>query len=96
MSPRATTSPARRARSEEHTSELQSQSNLVCRLLREKKKYAYGSLERLLRLRSRVGPARPVAEPGAPLARACHGPQLAAARVPAIAAARDAWRAQAA
>src|SRR5688572_33047450 len=26
-------------RSEEHTSELQSQSNLVCRLLREKKKY---------------------------------------------------------
>src|SRR5688572_31058148 len=26
------------ARSEEHTSELQSQSNLVCRLLREKKK----------------------------------------------------------
>src|SRR5688572_32077044 len=35
-------SPARRpgpaARSEEHTSELQSQSNLVCRLLLEKKK----------------------------------------------------------
>src|SRR5688572_31986928 len=28
----------RRARSEEHTSELQSQSNLVCRLLLEKKK----------------------------------------------------------
>src|SRR5688572_32679999 len=28
-----------RARSEEHTSELQSQSNLVCRLLLEKKKY---------------------------------------------------------
>src|SRR2546430_12058073 len=27
------------ARSEEHTSELQSQSNLVCRLLLEKKKY---------------------------------------------------------
>src|SRR5438270_13650730 len=32
------TPPARRARSEEHTSELQSQSNLVCRLLLEKKK----------------------------------------------------------
>src|SRR2546430_8783265 len=32
---------ARRARSEEHTSELQSQSNLVCRLLLEKKKYVY-------------------------------------------------------
>src|SRR5688572_32435042 len=29
---------ARAARSEEHTSELQSQSNLVCRLLLEKKK----------------------------------------------------------
>src|SRR2546430_6015265 len=29
-----------RQRSEEHTSELQSQSNLVCRLLLEKKKYA--------------------------------------------------------
>src|SRR5688572_31674874 len=30
--------PAGRTRSEEHTSELQSQSNLVCRLLLEKKK----------------------------------------------------------
>src|SRR2546430_13040656 len=30
----------RRRRSEEHTSELQSQSNLVCRLLLEKKKIA--------------------------------------------------------
>src|SRR2546430_10095862 len=30
--------PERRMRSEEHTSELQSQSNLVCRLLLEKKK----------------------------------------------------------
>src|SRR5688572_32841986 len=30
--------PHQRARSEEHTSELQSQSNLVCRLLLEKKK----------------------------------------------------------
>src|SRR2546430_5701806 len=29
------------ARSEEHTSELQSQSNLVCRLLLEKKKSTY-------------------------------------------------------
>src|SRR2546430_8027700 len=29
----------RACRSEEHTSELQSQSNLVCRLLLEKKKY---------------------------------------------------------
>src|SRR5438270_3988259 len=31
----------RAARSEEHTSELQSQSNLVCRLLLEKKNVAY-------------------------------------------------------
>src|SRR3989475_7815069 len=31
------------ARSEEHTSELQSQSNLVCRLLLEKKKKKYES-----------------------------------------------------
>src|SRR2546430_5371431 len=31
-------SPASTTRSEEHTSELQSQSNLVCRLLLEKKK----------------------------------------------------------
>src|SRR2546427_2567475 len=30
--------PPSRSRSEEHTSELQSQSNLVCRLLLEKKK----------------------------------------------------------
>src|SRR2546430_11326244 len=30
-----------RARSEEHTSELQSQSNIVCRLLLEKKKKQY-------------------------------------------------------
>src|SRR2546430_11456142 len=30
-----------RSRSEEHTSELQSQSNLVCRLLLEKKKESY-------------------------------------------------------
>src|SRR2546430_4201442 len=36
------------ARSEEHTSELQSQSNLVCRLLLEKKK----TTESLRRLRS--------------------------------------------
>src|SRR2546430_9676302 len=33
----------RRSRSEEHTSELQSQSNLVCRLLLEKKKTRHTS-----------------------------------------------------
>src|SRR2546430_11342667 len=40
--PKRTTGEGRagtRARSEEHTSELQSQSNLVCRLLLEKKKH---------------------------------------------------------
>src|SRR5256886_7041467 len=36
--PGVTDSPNISARSEEHTSELQSQSNLVCRLLLEKKK----------------------------------------------------------
>src|SRR5256886_16801469 len=35
----ATDQGAKRDRSEEHTSELQSQSNLVCRLLLEKKKH---------------------------------------------------------
>src|SRR2546430_10765203 len=35
-------------RSEEHTSELQSQSNLVCRLLLEKKKIQSGAVRRLL------------------------------------------------
>src|SRR5205807_5347055 len=34
------TSPAKTSRSEEHTSELQSPCNLVCRLLLEKKKQA--------------------------------------------------------
>src|SRR2546427_1798080 len=37
----AQTSDAQNQRSEEHTSELQSQSNLVCRLLLEKKKKSY-------------------------------------------------------
>src|SRR5438270_10571485 len=38
LRPRRSSARARRTRSEEHTSELQSQSNLVCRLLLEKKK----------------------------------------------------------
>src|SRR2546430_7372755 len=37
--------PRHRGRSEEHTSELQSQSNLVCRLLLEKKKKYVGFLD---------------------------------------------------
>src|SRR2546430_9849277 len=35
----------RQKRSEEHTSELQSQSNLVCRLLLEKKRIPKGTLQ---------------------------------------------------
>src|SRR5256886_9448742 len=41
-------------RSEEHTSELQSQSNLVCRLLLEKKKHVHIDLDRSIATR-RVG-----------------------------------------
>src|SRR2546430_7595513 len=40
--------PARTPRSEEHTSELQSQSNLVCRLLLEKKKNGRSRIPNLL------------------------------------------------
>src|SRR2546428_5982974 len=39
LGPHPSTTSARR--SEEHTSELQSRSDLVCRLLLEKKKYTY-------------------------------------------------------
>src|SRR5256886_7517863 len=41
------------SRSEEHTSELQSQSNLVCRLLLEKKKQALRYVENLFTRRER-------------------------------------------
>src|SRR5215510_1940738 len=41
-SPRATSACTPSARSEEHTSELQSRGHLVCRLLLEKKKFADG------------------------------------------------------
>src|SRR5690606_41642752 len=39
--PRADEQPGPQGRSEEHTSELQSRENLVCRLLLEKKKQCY-------------------------------------------------------
>src|SRR3989475_1944728 len=56
---------ARRAldRSEEHTSELQSQSNLVCRLLLEKKKmhtishYATNNADDMHTVRHYIGPS---------------------------------------
>src|SRR2546430_12316194 len=41
-------------RSEEHTSELQSQSNLVCRLLLEKKKKKYKTIPRRQTIRSTI------------------------------------------
>src|SRR2546430_8548344 len=49
------------ARSEEHTSELQSQSNLVCRLLLEKKKICQARLRGIPTYPSRR--ARPLDEP---------------------------------
>src|SRR6266478_5281437 len=45
---------AHRQRSEEHTSELQSQSNLVCRLLLEKKKHRRSRCSAPLRTRTPV------------------------------------------
>src|SRR2546430_12407876 len=48
--------PRARPRSEEHTSELQSQSNLVCRLLLEKKNYkpdTVSSIPHILHLHTR-------------------------------------------
>src|SRR5438270_10643685 len=43
----------RRNRSEEHTSELQSQSNLVCRLLLEKKKKTTNNYNAILQTKQR-------------------------------------------
>src|SRR5207249_5144739 len=50
-------------RSEEHTSELQSRFDLVCRLLLEKKKYTYntGDFDAAFRLRLKLPPG--LAEP---------------------------------
>src|SRR6266567_895479 len=51
---------ARDLRSEEHTSELQSQSNLVCRLLLEKKKRGQRTPHRRPRQRRRLLQTRPL------------------------------------
>src|SRR5450432_2293917 len=48
---------ASRRRSEEHTSELQSRSDLVCRLLREKKKTERPARERSKEAVNPVGPS---------------------------------------
>src|SRR5438270_2156963 len=50
----ATPRPHQPMRSEEHTSELQSQSNLVCRLLLEKKKNSIGIMENLEQKTDRI------------------------------------------
>src|SRR2546430_5797288 len=47
-----------RERSEEHTSELQSQSNLVCRLLLEKKKTCHNRARRMASYRARLARVR--------------------------------------
>src|SRR5437588_7981305 len=48
--------PAFEARSEEHTSELQSHSDLVCRLLLEKKNFRLGQLVGIERMRRAEDP----------------------------------------
>src|SRR2546430_12665701 len=48
-----------KSRSEEHTSELQSQSNLVCRLLLEKKKNKHANDLRRRPVDQRTGPRLP-------------------------------------
>src|SRR5256885_8347497 len=50
-------------RSEEHTSELQSPCNLVCRLLLEKKKISTRPLRRILLYTSTCTPQRAAASP---------------------------------
>src|SRR5256886_4403521 len=73
-------SRGRRVRSEEHTSELQSQSNLVCRLLLEKKntnlddKKTARRFEEFLCVQSNAGWSRRVGPPhvpGIPQLRPC-------------------------
>src|SRR2546430_8762718 len=59
---------ARLDRSEEHTSELQLQSNLVCRLLLEKKNRSFPDIhaqeQRRLDVERNVSPVRHLTDPG--------------------------------
>src|SRR2546430_5782707 len=55
-----TTQDGKTKRSEEHTSELQSQSNLVCRLLLEKKKIIPAIALKVRTLTSRLYQHRPI------------------------------------
>src|SRR2546430_4922678 len=57
----ASNNHAKYCRSEEHTSELQSQSNLVCRLLLEKKKNSQRALRSRYPSRPRFGRSPPPA-----------------------------------
>src|SRR5436309_10498308 len=54
--PRDSATPCRRSRSEEHTSELQSRENLVCRLLLEKKNKPTLKMPRVARHPLACGP----------------------------------------
>src|SRR2546430_8404897 len=54
-------------RSEEHTSELQSQSNLVCRLLLEKKNRLDLHADTLISIRSSIHLGRNHTEPSSPV-----------------------------
>src|SRR5260370_1153891 len=69
--------PAQRNRSEEHTSELQSHLNLVCRLLLEKKKSRRDHTEPNARrvARARTRPVEKNGEPGVVAARSHRQPR---------------------
>src|SRR5256885_4441419 len=60
----ASTRPERASRSEEHTSELQSPCNLVCRLLLEKKNHTAHVLARATDFRARPPLPRDGQDPG--------------------------------
>src|SRR2546430_3160608 len=62
-------------RSEEHTSELQSQSNIVCRLLLEKKK-----IREIVRSKNAFPQIRPPAKKVCRKSRSRHGPPTASRR----------------
>src|ERR1022692_1577202 len=70
-------SPTIRIRSEEHTSELQSPCNLVCRLLLEKKKHHHSHLRRTVERRGRY--PLPISSHPAPLRTAIVPTTIAAA-----------------
>src|SRR5260370_2943556 len=80
--PTMKTRPVQRLRSEEHTSELQSHLNLVCRLLLEKKKktsYAEGHCN-ILRRRLRCNNSERGRRAGSPSLELCHSPRASRTR----------------